>query len=165
MKWINDFKKFKKIRETFDLPPIEYAYQKYDTSKIDSIHLWNVTRLNKTANTLEKLKNLDRNKDYYVIFEDDYTGKVVKEKIILDFTDLRESIDKYTQFNLESKTHFKVYDAGDFDTFFEISENPEFPIEMKEGSVFISFEQGNGSNIIYVNNNNNPIFRGVKQKK
>jgi hypothetical protein len=104
---------------------------------------------------------LERDKDYNVIFEDDFTGKVLHEKIILNFSDLKDTFDKYTQFNLESETHFKIYDSSTFDQFFTIG---DVEVEMKEGSVFISFPQGDDYAIIYIDVNGNPNFCGVKSK-
>ena len=167
MKWISNFKKFQKIKEAFDLPPepprIEYTYQKPDTSKIDTISLHDAIKMTKsqTENSLESLRSLERDKDYNVIFEDDFTGKVLHEKIILNFSDLKDTFDKYTQFNLESETHFKIYDSSTFDQFFTIG---DVEVEMKEGSIFIAFPQGDDYAIIYINIDGKPNFCGVKSK-
>ena len=164
MKWISNFKKFQKIKEAFDLPPepprIEYTYQKPDTSKIDTISLHDAIKMTKSENSLESLRSLERDKDYNVIFEDDFTGEVLHEKINLDFSDLKDIFDKYTQFNLEFKTHFKIYDSSTFNQFFTIK---DVEVKMKEGSVFISFPQGDDYAIIYIDVNGNPNFCGVKK--
>ena len=168
MKWISNFKKFQKIKEAFDLPPepprIEYTYQKPDTSKIDTISLHDAIKMTKsqTENSLESLRILERDKDYNVIFEDDFTGKVLHEKIILNFSDLKDTFDKYTQFNLESKTHFKIYDSSTFNQFFTIG---DVEVKMEKDSVFIAFPQGDYYAIIYIDVNGNPNFCGVKKAK
>jgi 5S rRNA maturation endonuclease (ribonuclease M5) len=166
MKWINNFRKFQKIKEAWTTPPttaIEYIYQSPDTSKIDTISFEDALKLtkSKTENSLENLKMLERNKDHFVIFEDDYTGKVIHEKINLDFSDLVDIFDNYTQFNLESETKFRIYDSSTFDDFFEIS---KIEVKMKSDSIFLAFTQGDGYFIIYIDIDGKPSFCGVKSK-
>lgn len=167
MKWISNFRKFQKIKESFDLPPepprIEYTYQKPDTSKIDTISFADAIKLSKssTEKSLESLKKLERNKPYFVVFEDDLTGKVLHEKINLDFSDLKNIFDKYKQFNLENKTDFKIFESSSFDQFFT---SIDVEVEMKVGSVFVAFSHGNDYGIIYLDSNGNPNFCGVKSK-
>jgi hypothetical protein len=164
MKFITNFKKFTKIKESWTPPPpppIEYVYQKPDTTKFDTISLSDALKPIKsvTERSLDSLQNLERGKDYLVVFQDDFTGKVLHEKIGLNFSDLEEIFNQYNQFNLESKNKFKIYDSASFSENFT---KLDTEVKIKEGSIFIAFTQGDDYAIIYIDATGTPNFCGVR---